>query len=45
MNQSQTQSIQRVSSQRSTPAGVVASSMSSLRTAALSLLVDRALSA
>jgi hypothetical protein len=45
MNQPQAHQSQQVSSQRTVPANLVAASMSGMRTVALSLLVDRALSA
>jgi hypothetical protein len=45
MNQPQPHQSQQVSSQRTVPASPVAASMSGMRTVALSLLVDRALSA
>jgi hypothetical protein len=45
MNQPQPQQPQQVSSQRAVPAHPLAASMNGMRTAAFSLLVDRALSA
>jgi hypothetical protein len=45
MNQPQPQQLQQVSPQRAVPANPLAASMSRMRTAAFSLLVDRALSA
>jgi hypothetical protein len=45
MNQPQPQQPQQVSSQRAVPVHPLAASMNGMRTAAFSLLVDRALSA